>query len=329
MKKRNRSGQSKGLTLTPVLLSLGLLFSPAAPAEVLALISDMNGRYGSTFYSERVDAAVGAIVRTQPDAVLSAGDMIAGQKQPKFDRDWLDRMWAVFDETVARPLAQGGIPLLQTPGNHDGSGLPDFALERERFAHYWSGRAPEGAILPGSEWPRRYAARLGEVLLVAFDGTRPGPLPAEELGFLQHMLQRYGADSACTLVMGHLPMWPLARGREHEIITEPALLDTLHAHGVDAYVSGHHHVYYPGVDDAGMLHLAVGALGGNALAFSGDHLRQSHSFALLECGTDAINTLALEAPHFDRPVPAERLPGSVSGPLGTLRRLDGPLALRP
>ena len=329
MKKRNRWGQSKGLALTPFLLSLGLLFSPAAPAEVLALISDMNGRYGSTFYSERVDAAVGVIVRTQPDAVLSAGDMIAGQKQPKFDADWLDRMWAAFDRTVARPLAQAGIPLLPTPGNHDGSGLPDFALERERYAHYWSGKAPEVAMLPGSEWPRRYAARIGGVLIVAFDGTRPGPLPADELGFVERMLETHATPGGCTLVMGHLPMWPLARGREREIIADRALLDALHAHGVGAYVSGHHHVFFTGVDDAGMLHLSVGALGGNARSFSGEHLQQSHSFALLECEGGELRTLALEAPGFDRRVPDDRLPQTVTGPLGTLRRLEGRVAALP
>ena len=313
----------------PGLLALGLLFSPAASAERFALISDMNGRYGSTYYSERVSDALDVIARIQPDAVLSTGDMIAGQKQPKFDAAWLDSMWRGFDGTTARPLGGPGLPLLQTPGNHDGSGLPDFELERERFAHYWAGKAPEAMILPGSEWPRRYAARLGDVLLVSFDGTRPGPLPAGELGFVESMLERHGGASACTLVMGHLPMWPLARGREREIIADRALLDTLHARGVDAYLSGHHHVYYPGVDEAGMLHLSVGALGGNARAFSGEHLPQSHSFALLECDPRGLEALGLEAPGFDQPVPDERLPETVTGPLGTLRRAQDRVPLRP
>lgn len=326
---RPRTERGKRFTLVPVLLALCLLASPAAPAEVIAVVSDMNGRYGSTVYGKRVGRALDMIIGMQPDAVLSAGDMVAGQKQPRLDRDWLDRMWAAFDGTVARPLAEAGIPLLQTPGNHDGSGLPGYELERERYAHFWSGRAPGDMVLPGSDWPRRYAARVGAVLVVAFDGTRPGVLPAEELGFIEGMLTRYGGDSACTLVMGHLPMWPLARERERDIIADPALLELLHAQSVDAYLSGHHHVYYPGVDGAGMLHLAIGALGGNARAFSGHHMRQSHSFALLECTDGELNVRALEAPDFDRTVLAARLPETVSGPLGTLRRLEGPLPLRP
>ena len=333
MRKRYTWGRSKGHALTPVLrpalLALGLLFSPVAAAEVFALISDMNGRYGSTFYSERVGDAIDVISRMQPDAVLSSGDMVAGQKQPKLDREWLDRMWDAFDETVARPLVQADIPLLPTPGNHDGSGLPAFALERERYAHFWSDRAPEATVLAGSEWPRRYAARIGDALVVGFDGTRPGPLPAAERDFVARMLDAHGGDAGCTLVMGHLPMWPLAHGREREIIVDPDLLELLHGHGVDAYLSGHHHVYYPGVDAAGMLHLSVGALGGNARAFSGELVRQSHSIALLECGNGELQALALEAPHFDQQVPDVRLPATVEGPLGTLRLLHGALPLRP
>lgn len=306
-----------------------VLFSGCAAAETFAVISDMNGRYGSTFYNERVREAVGLAVRIEPDAVLSTGDMIAGQKQPKFDAAWLDSMWNAFDGAVARPLDRAGLPLLPTPGNHDGSALPEYALERERYRHYWSDRAPEVELLPGSEWPRRYAARIASVLLVAFDGSRPGPLTASEREFVARMLAEHGPGAACTLVMGHLPMWPLARGREREIIADRALLDTLHAHGVDAYLSGHHHVYYPGVDEAGMLHLSVGALGGNARAFSGEHLPQWHSFALLDCDPRGLEVLGLEAPGFDQPVPDARLPETVSGPLGTLRRVQGRVPLRP
>jgi hypothetical protein len=306
-----------------------LLFGTAAFAQSFAVISDINGRYGSTFYHERVAGAVARIGELEPAAVLSAGDLVAGQKQPRLDREWLDRMWQGFDDVVGQPLEHAQIPLLPTPGNHDGSAYPAFELERERFAQYWSGREPAALLTPASEWPRRYAARVGDALLIAFDGTRPGALPAEELNFIGAMLERHGAAAGCTLVLGHLPMWPLARGRESDIIADPVMLELLHRHGVDAYLSGHHHVYYPGVDEAGMLHLAVGALGGNARAFSGQQERQPHSFALLECVDGVVRTRALRAPRYDAQIPGAGLPAVVSGPLGTLRRLDGDLPLRP
>jgi hypothetical protein len=237
-------------------------------------------------------------------------------------------MWAGFNLAVTDPLHRAGLPFLVTPGNHDGSGYPEFALEQKRFEAQWAPRIPEIELLPGSEWPRRYAARMGAVLIVSFDGTRPGPLESSELAFVRSTLGRYGASAEVTLVFSHLPMWPLARGREHEIIDDPALLALLHKMGVDAYINGHHHVFYAGVDDAGMVHLSVGALGGNARKVSGQGKRQPFSFALMELADGHTAVQSLAAPDFIRGVPLEFQPDSIEGPLGTLRRLDSPASWR-
>ena len=296
-------------------------------AQSIAFISDLNGRYGSAVYDERVDTAIAAVVQQAPDLVVSTGDMVAGQSR-RIDAGDLDAMWAAFDRTVAAPLRRAGLPLAVTPGNHDGSGYPEFAAERVRFESQWRERRPELDFLPGSEWPTRYAARMGEVLLVAFDGTRSGPLQDSERAFVAGMLERHGADAGFTLVIGHLPMWPLAKGRETQIIDDPELLALLHRAGVDVYASGHHHVFYPGVDKAGMLHLSLGALGGNARRFSGARKTQPHSFVLLELVDGAIEVTSRAAPGFRQPVTLRGLPGSVSGPLGVLRRADAPVPLR-
>jgi len=298
-------------------------------AESIALISDLNGRYGSSSYDSRVTDAIETVIRLQPDLVICTGDMVAGQKQPRLDADWLDRMWRAFNLTVADPLGREGIPLLVTPGNHDGSSFPEFALERQRFDAQWDSRMPELEILPGSEWPRRYAARMGTVLLLAFDGTRPGALPEAELNFIAQMLGTYGNTASMTVVFSHLPMWPLTKGREHEILDDPALLSLLHERGVEVYVSGHHHAFFAGVDDAGMVHIGIGALGGNARAFSGEKQRQPYSFAILTVVDDAVDITSRAAPGFLEPVPAAEIPATIIGPLGTLRRLDGPVRLRP
>ena len=251
-------------------LFLLLLLAGAAQAgQRVVLIADLNGRYGSTSYSPRVTAAMEVITGLQPELVISAGDMVAGQQQPRLDADWLDRMWAGFNSAVTEPLQRAGIPLAVTVGNHDGSAFPGFELEQERFQAQWQQRVPELSFLPGSEWPWRYGARIGGLLLLAFDGTMPGAVSAGERGFVEGMLQRYSGDAEATIVVSHLPMWPLASGREHETLNDAAFLELLHRHGVDVYASGHHHAYFAGLDEAGMLHLAVGALGGNARAYSG------------------------------------------------------------
>ncbi|MDA8752565.1 metallophosphoesterase [Halieaceae bacterium] len=304
------------------------LFSQVLAAESIVFIADLNGRYGSAAYAPRVDKAIQVITGLRPELVISAGDMVAGQKQPQLDSDRLDAMWRAFNDTVADPLLEAGIPLAVTVGNHDGSAFPGFALERERFQAQWQSRVPELDILPGSEWPRRYAARMGTVLLLAFDGTRPGKLPGAELRFIERMLQQYGTEASAILAFSHLPMWPLTRGREQEILDDPDLLALLHGYGVDVYASGHHHAFFAGADEAGMVHIGVGALGGNARAFSTTGVRQPFSFAVLTVEGGQVSVAARSAPDFSETVPLALLPEFLAGPLGTLQRLDGPVRLR-
>lgn len=311
------------------MLLLLALSGIAQADQSIVFIADLNGSYGSTTYSPRVKNAVEQITSLKPDLVMIAGDMVAGQQQPRLDADWLDRMWAGFNLAVSDPLQQAGIPLAVTVGNHDGSAYPQFEVEQRQFARQWQDRQPELEFLPGSEWPRRYAARLDDILILAFDGTRSGNVPAQEREFVETMLRKYGSNSAATIVMSHLPMWPLASGREREILDDTELLDVLHEHGVDVYASGHHHAYFAGLDDAGMLHLAVGALGGNARAYSTSGQALGHSFALLEISNGQMQVRAFEAPGFEQTVPLQDLPESVTGPLGTLQRLDASTPLRP
>jgi len=304
-----------------VLLALCLLAGPAA-AQTLVLVSDLNGRYGSTEYSQRVAAAVEVIIEHQPDAVISAGDMVAGQQKPLLDGPQIDRMWKAFNRTVTDPLKIAGIPLAVTPGNHDGSAYPEFHLERQHFAEQWNNRKAGLDIQPGSEWPRRYAARIGDVLLISFDGTRPGALPADEFAFVEKMLASYSKKDGHTVVLSHLPMWPFSKGREKEILNDRELLDLLHRFNVDIYVSGHHHLFYAGTDDAGMLHVALGALGGNMRPFSGDTKRQRHSFVLLELDGAVPQITVLTSPNFAQPIDLATLPAEINGPLGRLERIQ-------
>ncbi len=308
-----------------ILLSL---FCLPLSAQSIALISDLNGRYGSISYHARVSGAVDTIAGLNPLLVISTGDMVAGQAS-HLNSEALSTMWQSFSQTVADPLMKAGIPLLVSVGNHDGSAYPEFALDREHFAEYWRTRTNGVNILPGSDWPRRYAARQGPFLLVAFDGTRSGPLPAGERRFVGRMLERHGSEAIATVVFSHLPLWPVARGREHEIIDDPELLGLMHRHGVDVYASGHHHAYYAGVDEAGMVHVSVGALGGNVRAHSGRAGKSSHSFAILVLEDGGIRIAARAAPGFGTEISAEDLPATLHGPLGTLRRMDRPVALRP
>jgi 3',5'-cyclic AMP phosphodiesterase CpdA len=295
-------------------------FSTPAAAQTLAFISDVNGRYGSTTYHDRLNTAMARIKALGPDLVISAGDLVAGQKQPELGRQELDAMWRGFDEAVYEPLQEAGIPLLVTPGNHDGSAFPAFASERQRFIEQWQSRAPVG-LLPGGEWPLRYGLWLDDVLLLTYDSTIPGRVTENNLAFLRQALEGHAAQARHVVVFSHLPMWPIASGRETEIMDDPALLELLHTHRVSAYVSGHHHAWFAGYDEAGLLHVAVGALGGNSRHYATDEVRQPHSFAVLDLGGAKALPRSYAAPEFTRAVPATALPVEITGPLGKLTRV--------
>ena len=305
-----------------IFLAALLLVSTPLAAQTIALVADLNGRYGSTEYHARVGKAMETIIGMHPDLVVSAGDMVAGQKQPALDSLKLDSMWDAFNRIAADPVRAAGIPFAVTPGNHDGSGFSDFALEREHFEKQWITRQDALEFLPGSEWPWRYATRLGSTLLVSFDGTIPGRLAKTEIGFISAMLERDRDDAEAVIVVSHLPMWPISRGREREILDDPDLLDLLHRHHVTVYVSGHHHAFYAGRDNAGMIHLAVGALGGNARAYSVSGEQNPHSFALIKITGKDVRIEALAAPGFTASLKLQNLPASVVGELGKLTRFD-------
>jgi predicted phosphodiesterase len=310
-----------GLKL-PFQLALLVIFSAPVFAEKIVIISDINGSYGSTTYHARVSKAVKAIIELKPGLVIGAGDMVAGQKQPLLDRAHLDRMWASFNSTVADPLKESGIDFIISPGNHDGSALPGFDLEQERFIAQWKNRQPGLPLLEGSDWPARYALWFGKTLIISIDGTRPGRLQQADLDLLQTILKREGSNAQTIMVVSHLPQWSFAQGRENDIITDPALTDLLSRYEVDFFISGHHHVFYPGIDDNGVGHLAVGPLGGNVRKFIGQSYREPFSFVVLDaCMTD-YRISAMKAPGFTEEISWPGLPPVVTGKRGRLQRVD-------
>ncbi len=303
-------------------LMLLIIFSAPVFAERIVVISDINGSYGSTTYHKRVGKAVEAIIALQPDLVIGAGDMVAGQKQPLLDQAHLDRMWAAFNQIIANPLNAAGIDLIISPGNHDASAFPAFSLEQERFKAQWMKRLPGTPLLEGGDWPRRYALWLGKTLVISIDGTRPGKLQKADLELLRTTLEREASRAQSIMVVSHLPQWPLAQGRENDIITDPALTALLAQYNVDFFISGHHHVFYPGIDDSGVKHLAVGPLGGNARKFVGESVREPFSFVVLDICAGGYGLSAKKAPGFTEEIPFSGLPEKIQNRRGFLQRLN-------
>lgn len=288
----------------------------------IAVISDINGRYGSTAYHDRVAQAIERIILMGPDLVISTGDMVAGQRpSPRLSGIELDSMWRHFHESVRKPLENAGIPVLMTPGNHDASAYPAYSLERDRYSAYHSAHPPTLEVLDPGHFPFRYAVTVGDVLLVSLDATTIGPVSAAQREWLAGLLDardRYRS----VFVFGHLPLQPVAVGREREIIVDPVLEKLMAAGEVSAYLSGHHHAFYPGWRN-GLSMLSMGNLGGNPRALTGTNNNTGFSFVWLVVHRDGSYTIdALTEPDFDTRIPLDSLPPSLGNGKGQLSRLD-------
>jgi 3',5'-cyclic AMP phosphodiesterase CpdA len=300
------------------------VFGPAAAEPLrVAVISDLNGSYGSTDYAPRVAGAIGRIIELAPDLVLSTGDMVAGQRRdPHLSDTELRAMWRAFHAAVSEPLNAAGIPFAITPGNHDASAYAGFAHERLIYAEQWAERQPAVTFVDGGDWPFAYAFTLGGVLFVSLDATTVGPLSDAQHAWLQNVLVWDGEPHRLQVVFSHLPPWPFAQGREREVLADERLAPTYLAHGVDLHLSGHHHAYYPGMKD-GIAYVSQACLGSGPRRLIGTAERAPHSFTMLEIEDDGrFEVYALRGPDYRRRIDPTLLPPRIVTDIAELVRRD-------
>lgn len=287
--------------------------SHAKPLTIV-VISDLNGSYGSTDYAPRISRAIDWIIKTQPDLVISTGDMVAGQRIPVLSDAHVRRMWTAFHETVSDPLARAGIPLAVTPGNHDASGYERFIAERRIYAEQWKDRKPALNFIDDAGYPLFYVFDIGGVRFASLDATTLGPLRGDQHARLKSALS--ASDTAVTF--SHLPLFPFAIDREKEIIGDPTLENLYHELGVDLHLSGHHHAFWPGYKD-GVAYVSQACLGGGPRALIGTRERTFHGLTILtisENGEFAIE--ARRGPDYEKAIDVRSLPRKIGG----LTRLD-------
>ena len=303
----------------------GAISRPARAADSLriAVISDLNGSYGSTEYGPEVAAAIARIVAMAPDLVICTGDMVAGQQgSPKLTEPQLLAMWAAFHAIVTDPLKAAGIPLLVTPGNHDASAYPGFELERQVYDRTWTERAPEVEIIDGERYPFRYAVSFQGVLLVGLDITTSGVQPVEETEWTAQLLREEAPRHRATIVFGHLPIWAVSTGRESDVIGDPAFQELVLARGASAYLSGHHHAYFPS-RTGGLLQISQACLGNGPRKYLGTDLTATKAFGMLDIASSGqIDEQALAAPDFESPIALETLPEVLPSDRGRVQRRD-------
>ena len=317
------------LTLLALVCLLAATAAQAAQAGAdtlrLALLSDINGPYGATTYPAELAPALRQIVAWQPDAVLSAGDLIAGQKASLNDAQ-VRAMWAAFGREVQTPLAQAGLPFGFALGNHDAA----QARDRREAARYWQ-RQPSGLNWADTaQRPFNHSFTLrsasGKTLFVAAIDAPQADLSDATLGWLESQLASAKAQAAgARLVLGHLPLAAVSSGKNKagEVLgaaDAQALARIIKGTGTLAYVSGHHAAAYPARWN-GVNGLATGGIGGRDYIGQPGSARSTWTRLTVDLGkgSGVVDIVDIAS---GTSVPLSSLPASINGLGGKLERVS-------
>lgn len=283
--------------------------APVRPL-VIAVISDLNGAYGSTQYSPAVTATVTWLCdELRPDLVISTGDLVAGMK-PGLD---YPAMWQAFHDAVTHPLQNCGIPFVPVPGNHDAAPTKKFAPERDEYLRQWKDRFPALHKVDLQDWPWNFSFEVHlpdthQVRFVGLDLTVPRKLRTSELNWLETQLQ----TSTPTLVFGHVPIVPVAHNRPREASNDLALAAIL-AKDADIFLHGHHHVFFPH-QALGVPTLSVPNLGSGSRAWAtaqpADKRVGGNGLVVLTIAPDELQWQAFHVPGF-APWSLDELPAAI------------------
>ena len=311
------------LTGPPIVSAQSLYSQQQNTPITIAVISDLNGSYGSTEYNKPIPAVMSHITGLKPDLVISTGDMIAGQRfRPLLKRPQLEAMWAAFHSKVSDPVNAAGIPLAITAGNHDASLSKKFRLERDIYAEQWEPRVPKVNFVEQAQYPFYYAFEIKDVLFVGLDASIVGPLSAKQFSWLRSLLEKSKGKFRQTIVFSHLPIWPVAQNREHDIIGDSKLEALLVSYQVGLYLSGHHHAYFPGYKD-GMLYVSQARLGSGRRKYIGSNLSSKRGFTLIKIdANNRIQVNGYNASNINQPIDIKSLPREIKSQRARLIRED-------
>ncbi len=228
----------------------------------ICVISDLNSSYGSTNYADEVKSVIGRLNEIKPDLILCAGDMVAGQKS-SLTEDNISAMWNSFKNAVLNPINELKIPFGFTIGNHDAS--PSYLLDRTLSQKFWlENKIATGLnFVDSSNYPFYYSYIKDDVFLMSWDaaGAKVNP---EIYQWMEEQLSTKQAQKAkLRILIGHLPLYAIvdSKNKVGEVNEDPEkALKFFKKHGIDLYISGHQHAFYPAIKE-GIRFLNAGCIG--------------------------------------------------------------------
>ncbi|MEO0376676.1 MAG: metallophosphoesterase, partial [Cyanobacteria bacterium P01_A01_bin.17] len=186
------------------------VFAPQRGDVRLVVISDMNSQYGATTYRAEVEAAVKILPDWQPDLVICAGDMVAGQSL-NLSQQQVQSMWDAFDQKILQPIRKTELPFALTLGNHDASSYRDpdgkfvYAIDRDVANSYWSQQETGLQYVDRASFPFYYSFQQNEIFYLVWDASSAN-ISNEEQAWAERSLASDVAQQAkMRIVIGHLP----------------------------------------------------------------------------------------------------------------------------
>lgn len=327
---------------TPYPVASSTASSPQAPAPAglyapqrgdirLAVISDLNSAYGSTDYRREVIDGIAMLPDWQPDMVLCAGDMVAGQSI-SLSATEIEAMWMAFDEKILSPIRAARLPFAMTIGNHDASSYKSdgefiYVLDRQETKRYWSGHQSDTDLTfaEASGFPFYYSFRQNDIFYLTWDASSAN-IPPEQVAWADRALSSSEAQTArLRIVMGHLPLYAVSQRRDRpgEYLNQADELRLLlERHNVHTYITGHHHAYFPGkVDQLNMLH--CGALGSGPKSLLATNTAAYQTLTIMDIFLDTTKAVyTTYNMNTKEVVDLQQLPRQIVGPNGRELRQD-------
>lgn len=285
--------------------------------------SDVNpdARHPSE-YNDQVTEAAGAILGLNPDLVLLAGDLVAGQiplrsnaRDVDHYREIMTAAWEAFDQSFNRYLS----PLLvfPSPGNHDTGGLrSDLAAYRQpmldTYSNYWNSHRPAVTLLPNGNYPyyysfnQQYAGLNYHFIMLDASLIR---MTEAQLDWLREDLRQYAPSSTAIFVIGHVP--PVTfQGAHYSSTLQPQseIIDIVDDYsGKLHWFAGHQQMFYE--DVINNVHITFTG------AVSGARGDGRESFALVEVRGANIEVTRVTGDQFQQLIPSGTFNGTIQTPV--------------
>jgi len=290
--------------------------TPQAKTIKIAIISDLNSGYGSTVYHPDVAATLKALDSIKPDIILCGGDMVAGQKA-SLSKAQLQSMWSSFDSNVLKPIQQLKVPFGFTVGNHDAS--PNYQQDRQTAQEFWNTKRKHLGLkyVDDSNYPFYFSYQQNGIFFMSWDAAG-AKVNQEVFDWMEKQLQSKAAKKAkLRVLLGHLPLYAIvaSKNKAGEVLAENEnTASFFKKNGIDLYISGHQHAYYPASEQQLRL-LNAGCIGEGPRPLLGHDSPATRAYTIIEVPPNNPKMFNYKTfiPNTGKQIELSMLPDSVVG----------------